>query len=102
MTTEREVRDAADALVADFGAGRVEEYFARLAPEATFVFHTAPARLGSRAAYRELWGRWVAEDGLLVLERASRDPAPQWPPGVTDRWERRYGETTLYLATKGR
>ena len=46
--------------------------------------------------------RWVAEDGLLVLERASRDPAPQWPPSVTDRWERRYGETTLYLATKGR
>ena len=46
--------------------------------------------------------RWVAEDGLLVLERASRDPAPQWPPGVTDRWERRYGETTLYLGTKGR
>ena len=46
--------------------------------------------------------RWVAEDGLLVLERASRDQAPQWPFGVTDCWERRYGETTLYLAMKGR
>ena len=67
MSTEQEVRDATDALVADFGAGRVEEYFARLAPEATFVFHTAPARLGSRAAYRELWGRWVAEDGFRVM-----------------------------------
>lgn len=46
--------------------------------------------------------RWMAEDGLLVLERASRDQAPQWPSDVTESWERRYGETTLYLATKGR
>ena len=46
--------------------------------------------------------RWVAEDGLLVLERASRDEPPVWPPSVTDSWERRYGETTLYFATKGR
>lgn len=46
--------------------------------------------------------RWMADDGLLVLERASRDRAPQWPPDVTESWERRYGETTLYLAMKGR
>ena len=46
--------------------------------------------------------RWVAADGLLVLERASRDEPPVWPAGVTDSWERRYGETTLYLGTKGR
>lgn len=46
--------------------------------------------------------RWVAEDGLVVLERASRDEPPVWPAGVTDSWERRYGETTLYFATKGR
>lgn len=46
--------------------------------------------------------RWLADDGLLVLERSSRDGPPVWPPQVTDSWERRYGETTLYLATKGR
>jgi 16S rRNA (guanine966-N2)-methyltransferase len=46
--------------------------------------------------------RWMAEDGLLVLERSSRDPVPQWPTGVTECWERRYGETTLYLGMKGR
>ncbi len=45
--------------------------------------------------------RWLAADGLLVLERSSRDPAPEWPPVVTDSWQRRYGETTLYFATKG-
>ena len=46
--------------------------------------------------------RWMAADGLLVLERASRDDPPVWPAGVTDSWERHYGETTLYFATKGR
>jgi len=46
--------------------------------------------------------RWMADDGLLVLERASRDEPPVWPLSVTESWERRYGETTLYFATKGR
>lgn len=44
---------------------------------------------------------WLAPDGLLVLERASRDEALLWPSQVTDRWERRYGETTLHFGTKG-
>ena len=44
---------------------------------------------------------WLAPDGLLVLERASRDDPPVWPSGVTDGWHRRYGETTLHFATKG-
>jgi 16S rRNA (guanine966-N2)-methyltransferase len=57
-------------------------------------------RLGSVLAAAA--DRWLAADGLLVLERSSRDPAPQWPSVVTDSWQRRYGETTLYFATKGR
>ena len=44
---------------------------------------------------------WLAADGLLVLERASRDPAPHWPDGV-DGWSRRYGETTIYYAQEDR
>jgi ketosteroid isomerase-like protein len=76
MTIEAEVLAAADALVADFGGGRVEAYFARLAPDATFLFHTAPGeRLASRAAYRALWERWVAEDGFRVLSCRSSNRA---------------------------
>jgi ketosteroid isomerase-like protein len=71
MSAEREVLEAAGALVDDFGAGRVEDYFARLAPDATFVFHTAPARLESRDAYRALWDTWVADDGFRVVSCAS-------------------------------
>jgi ketosteroid isomerase-like protein len=71
VSAEDEVRAAAAALVADFGAGRVEAYFGHLAPDATFVFHASPQRLGSRAAYREEWARWEREDGFRVLACAS-------------------------------
>lgn len=71
MSTEDDVRAAAAALVDDFGGGRVEEYFTRLAPDATFVFHTSPERLESRDAYRALWDRWVREDGFRVLSCTS-------------------------------
>lgn len=44
---------------------------------------------------------WLADDGLLVVERSTRDQPPLWPRQVADSWHRRYGETTLYFATKG-
>lgn len=43
---------------------------------------------------------WIKPDGLLVLERASRDEAPQLPAALTQTWQRRYGETILYFAMK--
>ncbi|MEY2247965.1 nuclear transport factor 2 family protein [Streptomyces sp. BF23-18] len=66
-TTVRDVRDAADALVAAFAEGRLDDYFGAFAPDATFVFHTTPERLGSTAEYRALWQRWVEQDGFRVL-----------------------------------
>jgi ketosteroid isomerase-like protein len=68
---EAEVLAAAAALVDAFGSGRVQEYFACFAPEATFVFHSEPARLGSREEYRTLWEGWEREDGFRVLECTS-------------------------------
>jgi 16S rRNA (guanine966-N2)-methyltransferase len=44
--------------------------------------------------------RWLAENGLLVLERSSRDHAPVLPAALSVRWHRRYGETTVYFAMK--
>jgi hypothetical protein len=68
VSVEQEVLAAAEALVADYGAGGVDAYFERLDPEAVFIFYTAPHRLESREAYRTTWDRWVAEDGFRVLE----------------------------------
>ncbi|WP_406463075.1 nuclear transport factor 2 family protein [Streptomyces sp. NBC_01622] len=66
-TTVQEVRAAADALVAAFAEGRIDDYFGAFAPDASFVFHTTPQRLGSTAEYRALWQRWVDEDGFRIL-----------------------------------
>jgi ketosteroid isomerase-like protein len=68
------VAEAAEHLVAAFGAGRVEDYFACFAPDATFVFYTTPERLESRDAYRELWRRWETEDGFRVVSCTSSNP----------------------------
>ncbi len=61
------VAAAADSLVAAFGEGRLADYFACFAPDATFVFHTTDRRLDSVAEYRELWRDWVEADHFEVL-----------------------------------
>jgi ketosteroid isomerase-like protein len=80
-----EVLDAADALVAAFAEGRLDDYFGAFAPDATFVFHTTPGRIGSTAEYRETWQRWVAEDGFRVLRCRS-----------TDRLVQHFGNTAVF------
>jgi ketosteroid isomerase-like protein len=71
-TAEDEVLAAADALVDAFGSHDVERYFASFAPEATFVFHTTPRWLGTRAEYEQEWRSWERE-GFKVLSCESHD-----------------------------
>ena len=68
------VAAAAERLVEAFGAGRVEDYFACFAADATFVFYTTEERLESRAAYRALWRRWESDDGFRVVACESSNP----------------------------
>lgn len=58
---------AADTIIDDFGHHRRDAYFAGFAAEATFVFHTVPERLETRAAYEELWRDWEQNNGFRVL-----------------------------------
>jgi hypothetical protein len=44
----------------------LDDYFACFADDATFVFYTTPQRLESVDAYRQLWDRWVRDDGFRV------------------------------------
>ena len=45
---------------------------------------------------------WLAEDALVVVERSRRSPEPSWPTGLEPlpgkRRQKKYGETTLWLA----
>lgn len=59
--TEPEVLEAAAALVAAFGATETAGYFGWFAEDATFLFHTEPHRLESRADYERLWAGWLDE-----------------------------------------
>ncbi len=42
-------------------------------------------------------GGLLAPRALVVVERATRSPDPQWPNGFAERWQRRYGESTLHF-----
>lgn len=64
---------AVDAIITDFGANRVDAYFSGFAPDATFVFHTHPVRLETRAEYEDLWQEWVASSGFEVRACHSTD-----------------------------
>ena len=56
-----------------FGAHRRDDYFECFAPDATFVFHSTPGRLDSRAAYEALWSEWESESGFHVEGCTSHD-----------------------------
>lgn len=70
---EQQVLTVARQLVDAFGRNDTEAYFAAFSEDATFVFHTTPGVLDSRAAYRALWDSWQ-RDGFRVLSCESRNP----------------------------
>ena len=75
-----EVEVAASAIVDAFAATDGDRYFAAFAPDASFVFHSEPARLDDRAAYERLWAEWV-EGGWRVTSCTSSDRHVQSFPG---------------------
>jgi ketosteroid isomerase-like protein len=100
---ERQVLEAADRLVAAFGEGRVDGYFACFHPQATFVFYTADRRLEATAEWRELWDRLAREEDFRVLACSSRERRVQdlgetavFTHDVETRISTRSGEETLH------
>jgi 16S rRNA (guanine966-N2)-methyltransferase len=47
-----------------------------------------------------LVGGWLAEDGLVVVERSSRGAPLAWVPGLVGVSARRYGETMLWYGRR--
>lgn len=74
---EQEIRAAAAAIVTAFGRSDPAAYFALFAPDATFIFHSSPRRLNSRAEYEAEWNRWEREDQFKVLSCTSSDQRVQ-------------------------
>lgn len=98
-------RGNADAtgLAVEVVASSVDAYLAGPSRPFDVVWLDPPYDLSTRVVEAQVAGivsRWLAPDGLVVLERSRRDTAPVWPEVLTHQRERRYGETTLYLATR--
>jgi ketosteroid isomerase-like protein len=67
------VAEAADRLLVAFASHDRDAYFSCFAPDATFLFHSGPELLSSRASYEREWARWEAEgfhvDGCDTSDR---------------------------------
>jgi len=77
VNTTDEVLAAARHLVQVFGRHETAAYFECFAPDATFIFHTAADRLGSRDEYHQLWRQWERQDEFRVLSCVSARPVVQ-------------------------
>jgi 16S rRNA (guanine966-N2)-methyltransferase len=45
-------------------------------------------------------GDWLDDDATVVVERATRQPAPHWPEGLEPERSRRYGDSTLWYGRR--
>lgn len=82
----------------------VEKYLAGPPTEFDICWLDPPYRLANtavEAALGRLADGWLAPGAIVIVERARRDEPFTWPDALGDRWQRRYGETTLFLATEG-
>jgi 16S rRNA (guanine966-N2)-methyltransferase len=72
------------------------------APSAPYdvAFMDPPYSLADTAVADELsllaMRDWLVPGAMVVVERSSRSPRPDWPPGIEARRSKRYGETTLW------
>ncbi len=81
---------------------RVEKFLSRTPASQQFdlVFADPPYDLPDPGAMLAALvdGRWLAPEAMVVLERSSRSPEPQWPTELDLIDSRKYGESTVYFA----
>jgi 16S rRNA (guanine966-N2)-methyltransferase len=81
----------------DVVAQSVERYLAGTPQAYGVVFLDPPyAEPVDEALAALAMGGWLVEDGVVCVERATRDAAVTWPEGLGELRSRRYGDTTLW------
>jgi 16S rRNA (guanine966-N2)-methyltransferase len=84
----------------------VETYLAAVGADDAFdvVFADPPYALSATVISGLLRSladlRWVAQHGVVVLERSWRDPGPEWPSEIKAIKQRRYGEGCLWYGRR--
>jgi 16S rRNA (guanine966-N2)-methyltransferase len=101
---------AVDLPGATVAVDRVERLLARPPSGANdqarfdLVLADPPYALTAEAVTRVLTlleGGWLADDALVVVERATRSGPLDWPPGFLPSKSRRYGEATFWYGWYG-
>ena len=90
----RVTRDRVERLLAS--QGRPDRY--------DLVFADPPYAMTTAAVTRVLTllaDGWLADDALVVVERATRSGPVHWPPGYLPGKSRRYGEATFWYGWNG-
>jgi 16S rRNA (guanine966-N2)-methyltransferase len=83
-----------------------ETYLAAVGADEPFdvVFADPPYAMAGTLVARLLAAladdRWLAEGGIVVLERAWRDAEPSWPSEIKAIKQRRYGEGCLWYGRR--
>jgi 16S rRNA (guanine966-N2)-methyltransferase len=102
--------NAVDLPGATVAVDRVERLLARPPSGANdqarfdLVLADPPYALTAEAVTRVLTllqGGWLADDALVVVERATRSGPLEWPPGFLPSKSRRYGEATFWYGWYG-
>jgi 16S rRNA (guanine966-N2)-methyltransferase len=106
------LRKNVDAVVSRAPAGRaprvdvvaqpVRSYLGGGAAVVDLVFFDPPYELSAAELAADLAALLpsLAEEALVVVERASRDGEPGWPDGLTLDARKSYGDTTVWFATR--
>ena len=81
----------------------VQTFLGSTAGEWDLVFLDPPYELGAAELGQNLaaLAPRLAPGAVVVLERSSRTPAPEWPEGLEFERRKDYGDTTLYWLTGG-
>ena len=84
---------------------RVERVLATAAPQPYDVVLADPPYPTSEDTVAQVLAAlvtndWLSEGALVVVERSTRSPQPRWPDGLGQVDSRRYGETTIWFATR--
>jgi 16S rRNA (guanine966-N2)-methyltransferase len=69
------------------------------------IFLDPPYELNNDEIVRDLAAimrcGWLADDGIIVVERSSRTAAFTWPGELERQWQKGYGETVIYYGERG-
>lgn len=96
MSDEQDVIYTAIRLIDAFSNNDRQRYFEMFVPEATFIFHTVPRLLNSRAAYEAEWDAWISDLEFHVINCVSTQHSVQLYGNVAVLTH----ETMTHVATK--